>query len=57
MNNKALQRHLLTANTSTVANTVIAIEEYFAVGSPEQSSCNAPGEEASNPQMEKFYTY
>lgn len=51
MNNKALQRHLLTANTSTVASTVLAIEEYLVVCSSEWSSCKTAGEGSNSPQM------
>lgn len=39
MNNATLQRHLLTADTTTIASTVQSIEEYLAVGNIDQLAC------------------
>lgn len=44
MHNKNLQRHMLTANTSTVESTALTIEEYVTVGVVDGPSCNATGE-------------
>lgn len=52
MHYTVLQRHLLTENTSTVADTVAAIEEDLAFGSSERSSCKVAGEQLSSSQMD-----
>lgn len=52
MSNWSLQKHLLTTNTSIVARTLCALEEYLVVGSPEQPSCKAARKEATSPQMD-----
>lgn len=53
MLNSDLQSHLLTANTTTIADTVSAIKEDLVVSSPERPSCKAANEEVSSPQVEK----
>lgn len=44
LDNKTLQCHLLTADTSTVARTVRAIYDYLAVRGSDRSTCKAIGE-------------
>lgn len=41
---KAIQCHLLAVDTSTVAGTVLAIEEYLTVGGSNCAVCKAVGE-------------
>lgn len=54
MGNPSLPWLLLTADTSTMVSTELAIEEYMAVGNPEQPTCRAAKEKITSPQMEKL---
>lgn len=41
--NRAIQQHLLTVDTSTVAGMIHAIKEYLAIGNSDQPTCKAIG--------------
>lgn len=44
LNNKVLRKHLLTANTLTIASAVLDIESYLAVDNSGRLPCKAAGE-------------
>lgn len=51
MRNRAIHRHLLTANASTATGTVRAIKEYLVVGSSNLPTCKVVGEETESIQL------
>lgn len=53
LGSKALQKHLVTANTSTIASTVLAIEGYLAIDNAGRPACKATGEAVGNDHLGK----
>lgn len=48
LDNRTLQRHLLTVDTATMAGTIRAIEEDLAIGNCDCPVCKAMGEETES---------
>lgn len=53
LNKKLLQKHLLIANTSTIACTVLAINSYLAIDNSGRPACMVTGETVGNHQFDQ----
>lgn len=51
MESKSLQRHLLTVGKDTMAGTILAMEEYLAVGKTDQPACRTAVEHSGQADL------
>lgn len=54
LENKALQCHLLSVDTSTAAKTVRAVEDYLAIRDSDRHTCKTVGESGELAQLVKL---